>query len=169
MKITVTAVVAVLAYANTALAHCMICVPGGDRIELINRLDRIPFLIANGAKTAEYQYVRRNTNYNSPVTNVQSTDIRCNIGGLASASSTSVQDVAAGSTVGFALDQAIFHPGPINVYLSKAPGNVQQYDGSGQWFKISQLGATFSTGKMSWPADNIVQYTFKIPAATRKF
>jgi hypothetical protein len=55
--------------------------------------------------------VRQNTNYNSPVTNVNSNDIRCNTGGLESGPSTSTATVAAGSTVGFALDQSIFHPG----------------------------------------------------------
>jgi hypothetical protein len=40
-----------------------------------------------------------NTNYNSPVTDVTSTDLRCNTGGLASAVNTSTATVAAGSTV----------------------------------------------------------------------
>lgn len=35
----------------------------------------------------------------------------------------------------------IFHPGPLGVYLSKAPtGNVKDYDGSGEWFRILELG-----------------------------
>lgn len=35
----------------------------------------------------------------------------------------------------------IFHPGPLNVYLSKAPtGKAAEYDGNGKWFKIHTLG-----------------------------
>jgi uncharacterized membrane protein len=30
------------------------------------------------------------------------------------------------------------HPGPAQVYLSKAPGSVKSYDGSGDWFKVQQ-------------------------------
>jgi hypothetical protein len=48
---------------------------------------------------------------NSPVTNVNSTDFRCNAGGLTSASATLTSTVAAGSVVGLALDQAIYHNG----------------------------------------------------------
>ncbi|KFY44241.1 hypothetical protein V495_03566 [Pseudogymnoascus sp. VKM F-4514 (FW-929)] len=125
-------------------------------------------LIVNGAATAPYQYVRQNTNSNSPVTSVSSNDIRCNAGGLASGASTSTAAVSAGATVGFALDQAIFHPGPINVYLSKAPSTAASYDGSGDWFKISELGAVISSSAITFPASDISQYTFKIPSSTRK-
>ena len=103
------------------------------------------------------------------MTDVNSNDIRCNTGTQANAAKTSVATVTAGSTVGMALDQPIYHPGPINVYMSKAPGNVQEYDGSGTWFKISQLGATISSGAISWPANNLGQYTFKIPSSTRAY
>jgi hypothetical protein len=53
--------------------------------------------------------VRLNTNYNSPVTDVTSNDIRCNTGTQANAAKTSTLSVAAGSTVGLGLDQAIYH------------------------------------------------------------
>ncbi|KAL5351190.1 hypothetical protein ACLOAV_003041 [Pseudogymnoascus australis] len=123
-------------------------------------------LIVDGAATAAYEYVRQNTNANSPITSVTSNDIRCNAGGLDSGATTSTADVIAGATVGFALDQAIFHPGPINVYLSKAPSTAASYDGSGDWFKISELGATISTSAITWPASNIAEYTFEIPSST---
>jgi hypothetical protein len=32
----------------------------------------------------------------------------------------------------------IEHPGPLLIYMSKAPGNVQNYDGSGDWFKVHE-------------------------------
>jgi hypothetical protein len=53
--------------------------------------------------------VRLNTNYNSPVTDVTSNDIRCNTGTQANAAKTSTYKVAAGSTIGLGLDQPIYH------------------------------------------------------------
>lgn len=137
-------------------------------VSILTFPDRWTSLIVNGAATSPYQYVRQNTNANSPVTSVSSNDIRCNAGGLASGASTGTASVAAGATVGFALDQAIFHPGPITVYLSKAPSTAASYDGSGAWFKIAEVGATISTSAITWPASDISQYTFKIPSSTRK-
>ncbi|CAE7148191.1 unnamed protein product, partial [Rhizoctonia solani] len=62
------------------------------------------YIDASGSVTGEYVYVRANTNTNSPVTDVTSADLRCNVGGLASGSSTSTATVAAGATVGFQAD-----------------------------------------------------------------
>lgn len=36
--------------------------------------------------------------------------------------------------------QAVYHQGPISLYLSKAPGSVADYDGSGDWFKFQDFG-----------------------------
>ncbi|ORY04574.1 glycoside hydrolase [Clohesyomyces aquaticus] len=140
----ITIVLGLAACIDTALAHY-----------------RWTSLVANGTKSADYYYVRQNTNYNSPVTDVTSTDIRCNAGGL-SGSSTNVATLTAGSTVGFQLDQSIYHIGPILVYMSKAPSAVGSYDGSGSWFKISQLGPTFSSGAINWPTQ-VDKYSFTIP------
>jgi hypothetical protein len=63
-----------------------------------------------------------------------SNDLRCNVGGAAGAS-TSTIEVAAGSPFTFTLDQAVYHQGPISLYMSKAPGTAAEYDGSGDWFK----------------------------------
>lgn len=120
-------------------------------------------LIANNTKTAEYYFVRRNTNHNSPVTDVSSTDIRCNTGGLSN-TGTNTATITAGSTVGFALDQSIYHIGPILVYMSSANGNAASYDGSGQWFKIAQQGPTFSNGQINWPTQ-VGEYSFRIPSS----
>ena len=84
-----------LALANTAFAHY-----------------RWTKLIANGAATGEYQHVRLNTNYNSPVTDVTSNDIRCNTGTQPNAAKTSTYSVAAGSTIGLGLDH-LFGTGPV--------------------------------------------------------
>ena len=67
-------------------------------------------LVVNGSATADYQYVRQNTNYNSPVTDVSSNDIRCNTETQANAGKTQTATVAAGTVVGLRLDQPIYHP-----------------------------------------------------------
>ncbi|CAE6408531.1 unnamed protein product [Rhizoctonia solani] len=122
-----------------------------------------------GTVTGEYVYVRANTNINSPLTDVASTDIRCNAGGLTSGSKTSTSTVPAGSTVGFEADIPMSHPGPLLVYLGKVPSGqtAATWDGSGaNWFKIYQIGADFSTGALKWPSDNVQTFKFKIPAST---
>jgi hypothetical protein len=77
-------------------------------------------LVANGATTADYQYVRLNTNYNSPVTDVTSNDIRCNTGTQSNAAKTSTLSVAAGSTIGLGLDQPIYHQSVTGMFNQKS-------------------------------------------------
>lgn len=36
--------------------------------------------------------------------------------------------------------QAVYHQGPISIFLSKAPGSVQEYQGDGLWAKAIDLG-----------------------------
>ncbi|KAL4249399.1 Endo-beta-1,4-glucanase D [Abortiporus biennis] len=122
-------------------------------------------LVAGSTVTTPYQYVRQNTNYNSPVTDVTSTDLRCNVGGLQSAASTQTDIVSAGSVVGLALDQPIYHPGVINVYMAKAPGAASDFDGSGTvWFKVKEVSAVTDGGSsINWPSLNMDQVTFTIP------
>jgi hypothetical protein len=67
-----------------------------------------------------------------------SNDLRCNVG--ASGSNTQTVSVKAGDSITFTLDTAVYHQGPISVYMSKAPGSAASYDGSGNWFKIKDFG-----------------------------
>ncbi|OCL02080.1 lytic polysaccharide monooxygenase [Glonium stellatum] len=142
-----------------------ICIALAACFQAVHAHYRWTSLIVNGTTTGAFYYVRQNTNYNSPLTDVTSNDIRCNTGTLASGPTTNVATVIAGSTVGMALDQTIFHIGPLLAYLSKAPSDIHTYDGSGAWFKIAQTGPSFSSGAISWPTQ-VSQYTFKIPAST---
>ncbi|EMD96317.1 glycoside hydrolase family 61 protein [Bipolaris maydis ATCC 48331] len=58
-----------------------------------------------------------------------------------------------------------FHPGPLQICLSKAPGDVRDYDGSGDWFKIYQLEhQPGSTNDLAWLSWHKKQFTFKLPA-----
>ncbi|KAG9076263.1 hypothetical protein FS749_011981 [Ceratobasidium sp. UAMH 11750] len=119
-------------------------------------------LIINGVTGAQFANIRPPPN-NSPVTDVTSLDIRCNVNG-ASGTGTNTATVAAGSTVGFVLDNTVYHQGPLAVYLGKAPSTAASWDGSGaNWFKIYQLGATFSPS-FSFLDFNLSTFTFKIPS-----
>ncbi|KAK8250417.1 glycosyl hydrolase family 61-domain-containing protein [Phyllosticta capitalensis] len=121
-------------------------------------------LIVNGNITSEYEYVRKNNNSNSPVTNVNSTDLRCNAGGLLTGSTTKTHSVKAGDTVGFALDTGIGHPGPVQVYMSKADSTAKSYDGAGEWFKIYELGTSDITDDgLQWATNDITNFTFALP------
>lgn len=106
------------------------------------------YLTANGVKGAQYQNVRKNTNNNSPVTDLASNDLRCNVGGGSGASTTTVS-VAAGSSVTFTADQAVYHQGPVSFYLSKV-SSAASADGSADWVKIKEIGPTFSGGQATW-------------------
>jgi len=104
------------------------------------------FSVGNTKTTA----VRKNTNYNSPVTSLSSNDLRCNVGGASGATTVTVP-VKAGDSFTFTTDVAVYHQGPISLYMSRAPGSANDYDGSGDWFKIYDWGPTFSGGQASWP------------------
>ncbi|RYO85196.1 hypothetical protein DL766_001884 [Monosporascus sp. MC13-8B] len=106
-------------------------------------------LAAGSAKGTPYEYVRQNTNHNSPVTDLSSPDLRCNVGG-ATGGGTKTLTLNAGDAFTFTLDQAVYHQGPVSIYMSKAPGAAADYNGSGPWFKIKDWGPDFSRGQAVW-------------------
>jgi len=116
-----------------------------------------------GTEYPVYQYIRQNSNYNSPVTDLTSNDLRCNVGGE-EGNSTETITVAAGDAFSFTSDVAVYHDGPLSIYMAKAPGAAVDFDGSGQvWFKILDIGPDFSSGTAVW---NLLQtYTYNIPPA----
>ncbi|KAH8160300.1 hypothetical protein CIB48_g7939 [Xylaria polymorpha] len=132
---------------------------------------------AGTTKFDVFQYVRKNSNYNSPVTDLASNDLRCNVG--ATGSGTDTIAMTAGETFSFTLDTAVYHQGPISIYLSKAPGAASAYVGDGEWFKIKDFGnsprgksvyalsltdheaPTFSGGSATWPLAQT--YTYQLP------
>ncbi|TFK60972.1 glycoside hydrolase family 61 protein [Pluteus cervinus] len=100
---------------------------------------------------------------NSPVTSVTSNDIRCN---ASPRPATQTVSIAAGSTVGFKLDNTLYHAGPAAIYLAKAPGSVASWDGSGaNWFKIAEWGATFNP--FQFTDQNLSQLTGTIPRSVQ--
>lgn len=61
-------------------------------------------------------------------------------------------DVQAGSTVTFGANSPFYHPGPVNVYLAKAPSTAASFNGKGNvWFKIFQDNPTTTASEITWP------------------
>lgn len=130
-----------------------------------------PHLIVGNTVTPEWAYVRRSTqgyqpNFGDRVIN--SAVMRCNTGSENSGPNTGVMKVKAGDQVGFQtnLNGKIEHPGPLQIYMSKAPnGDVKTYDGSGGWFKVLQLGyrVPFTPKGDNWDVWGKSKFTFAIP------
>lgn len=144
----------VAAFASTALAHY-----------------NFEALIVNGNVTSAYEYVRSTTDSNSPITDVTSQDFICNAGGLDAdiMSKTSTYTVQAGDSVGFTINSNIGHPGPLHVYMSKAPDSTtaQDYKGAGDWFKVYSLTTSSITDEgLQWATyvdGGINNFTFTLP------
>ncbi|THU86952.1 glycoside hydrolase family 61 protein A [Dendrothele bispora CBS 962.96] len=126
-----------------------------------------PNLIVNGAKTADWVNVRMTNNHysNGPVTDVTSPDFRCYTSETQATAQTI--NVAAGSQLGIAVNDptGIYHPGVVNIYMAKAPGDVTSWDGSGQvWFKVHEVTAKTDGGtSITFPAQNVPSVSFTVP------
>lgn len=60
--------------------------------------------------------------------------------------------VSAGGSVTFTIAPNIYHPGPVNVYMAKAPGLAEDFDGKGNvWFKIYGDEAEITADSIDWP------------------
>lgn len=78
---------------------------------------------------------------NSPVESATSTNLRCNVNPTPA---TTTVSVAAGSSIGFQLDNTLYHQGPAAIYLGKAPSTAAAWDGSGaNWFKVNSKSMSF--------------------------
>ena len=100
--------------------------------------------------------VRQWTDYYAytPVTNVSSLDIRCNVNGTV-AFAPSILSVAAGSTLTWTASPDIYHPGPLMAYMAKVPTGktAANWDGSGTvWFKIYEDHPTVGSSALIWPS-----------------
>jgi hypothetical protein len=127
-------------------------------------------LIVNGEATEPYQYVRRTKNANSPVEDVTSLDMVCNVGGIDAdtMAATETRTVKAGDQLGFKVNAELGHPGPQAVYMSKAPTTANAYKGDGDWFKIYELTYSEITAEgiqwATWPKTGAIRnFTFTIP------
>jgi hypothetical protein len=126
----------------------------------------IPRVSANGVSTGDWQAVRKAANYqsNGPVTDVSSAQMTCYE--LSPGSKTSgVLDVRAGGSITMGTSPAIFHPGPLLVYMAKAPSNVVDFDGKGAvWFKIYEDKPNVTPNAITWPNDGKSSIDIPIPS-----
>ncbi|KAI7542645.1 hypothetical protein KC331_g7852 [Hortaea werneckii] len=124
---------------------------------------------------SDWTYIREHTRGYMPTQGqeILENDFRCQPGGD-SGTNTQVLTVNAGDEVDF---QGAFgmtsieHPGPAQVYFSKAPGDdVQSYAGDGDWFKVREAllcsspaaGADLKTDAWcTWGEDGI---SFEVPS-----
>ncbi|KAF2143274.1 lytic polysaccharide monooxygenase [Aplosporella prunicola CBS 121167] len=113
---------------------------------------------------------------NSPVTDVTSNDMRCNVDGTTGVKGTCT--VAAGDTLTVEMhaqpndrscsNEAIGgnHYGPVLVYMSKV-NDATKNDGSGSWFKVAQDTYNTTVGTESWGTEilnsNCGKKTFTVP------
>ncbi|TFK42122.1 glycoside hydrolase [Crucibulum laeve] len=96
---------------------------------------------------------------NSPVHDYTGSEITCNLNPSPADETVSVN---AGDTIGFKVDAALYHKGPVAIYLGKAPGSAANWDGAGQnWFKIAEWGATYNP--FSFSSLNKDVFTTTIP------
>jgi len=77
-------------------------------------IDIFQQLTVGGTKYPAFQFIRQGTQYNSPVTDLTSTDLRCNFGGTAS-KGTITTTIKAGDPFTFTLDTAVYHQGPTSM------------------------------------------------------
>ncbi|KAL5362917.1 glycosyl hydrolase family 61-domain-containing protein [Aspergillus floccosus] len=139
-------------------------------------------LVVNGEVSQDWQYIRETTRsecymptkFSKTFDNLtpNDSDFRCNLGSFSNAAKTEVAEIAAGDTIGMKLfyDGSIAHPGPGQVFMSKAPsGNVQEYEGDGEWFKIWEKTICNENGdltKDAWCTWGMSQFEFQIPEST---
>lgn len=72
-------------------------------------------LSVGSTKHPVWKYIRQHTNYNSPVTDLKSNDLRCNLG--AKGAGTETVGVSAGGQITFTLDTPVYHQGPVSVLV----------------------------------------------------
>jgi hypothetical protein len=143
-----------VALATVAHAHCLS--PLASLSSLLTLADTFPSISYGGKNTAEWEYVRKTTNYqsNGPVTDVKSSAMTCYQ--LAPGSEgAKVMNVTAGSTLTYTAMTGITHPGALLAYMAKVPAgqSVTDFAGTGNvFFKIYEDHPTISSGGMSWPS-----------------
>ncbi len=109
--------------------------------------------------TADWQSVRVTANHysNGPVTDVASADMRCYQLTPGGGGSTATTPVKAGSSITWAANPNIFHPGPMSAYMAKVPEGqtLSAWDGSGAvWFKVYQEMPSSSGSQLSWASQS---------------
>ncbi|KAJ0303858.1 hypothetical protein CaCOL14_012027 [Colletotrichum acutatum] len=126
-------------------------------------------LVYGGTTYPEWQHVRKTLNFytNGPADGVSSTQIRCYEADAADRGTVTTLPVSAGSTIGFAANGVVGHPGPASFYMAKVPTGqtAATWDGSGAvWFKIYHERPTITSSGLEWASTNTQILSTKIPA-----
>ncbi|KAF8165848.1 glycoside hydrolase [Crassisporium funariophilum] len=144
---------------------------------LANAHFTMQYLWNNGVDQGINNYLRFPPN-NNPVTDVTSTDMTCNVGGLVG-SATGTVAINAGTTVTFEWHQHAQrtgedpisggHKGPVQVYIAKAPTTAASFNGQGAvWTKIYSSGLV-NAQSQQWATDivntNSGKHSVTIPAS----
>jgi hypothetical protein len=146
-----------------------------------------PIFIFNGIRSDWWQYIRPialdpyGYHFN-PVRTYTDEPQVCGIGATKTGHQVATAVIKAGSEIGFQviaqsnvmgfepvrpanpeLADFLYHTGPAQLFLSKAPGALEDYEGDGEWFKVGVQPA--SDGK-TWDSYMKNELNFTIPATT---
>jgi len=102
---------------------------------------------------------------NAPVTSVTDPAMKCYDVTTLSANVTSTYSVPAGATIGFQANGAIYHPGPLFVYMSAANTALESAGSGATWFKVWQDVPVYTGGQLVFPSETRTSFTFTLPAA----
>lgn len=120
----------------------------------------------------------------APIIGPDNENITCGRAAFSAAPRTETADILAGSEVGFRvstdgngnrggvfysigdmINPVFWHPGPAQIYLSRAPNDdLQSYKGEGDWFKIAYAGPLDDNHWSIWPSQS--DFNFTIPKTT---
>ncbi|ELU45811.1 glycoside hydrolase family 61 protein [Rhizoctonia solani AG-1 IA] len=162
-----------LAVAPSVLGHCKQQRPcPSPRWLLIYMMTvTMQYLWVNGVDQGQNTYLRVPPS-NNPVTDVTSTDIRCNVNGLTGSATGTKANVPAGANItlewhqhaqrtgedaisvdrSVRVDALLWHAA-VQVYIAKAPSTAASFDGSGTvWTKIYSSGL-ISASSQTWATD----------------
>ncbi|KAM3086175.1 hypothetical protein ACMFMG_000312 [Clarireedia jacksonii] len=109
-----------------------------------------------------YQVSIRMPPSNSPVTNVSSTDITCNVNGNKVPSGVTTTPAKEGDEITVQWDSS-GHPGPIQHYLMGPVDDASQTTGIGSWFKIQEWAQTNGTWASAIMEAGNMSMSFKLP------
>ncbi|KAB8304106.1 hypothetical protein EYC80_003527 [Monilinia laxa] len=109
-----------------------------------------------------YQTSIRMPPSNSPVTDVTSDDITCNVNGNVVPSGVNTTAAKEGDTITVQWDPST-HPGPIQHYLFGPVDDASQATGIGEWFKIDEYVEVNGTWASNLMDAGNMSYTFNLP------
>ncbi|KIW02156.1 uncharacterized protein PV09_06640 [Verruconis gallopava] len=116
----------------------------------------------NGIESEEYEVIRRNTNGESPITDLEDPELRCNVGASNKVNGTKTVIVESGSNITWVTETYIYHPGPLSVFMTRVD-NASTADGSTEWFKILDIGPKFTKRGGDWRHIQQSEFNVTVP------